>query len=164
MKKIEPYTDNALEWDKDNNQYVLTKAYIKANYEVNYRDDRVLDARRKKNSRVVYRVIVARLYQSNVPLAIWLLNHTDEGRQFMLDILKEQMEADLASGYNDLGSQNPINLASGQTIDRFEIEKNLLCVNADMMIQGVTNYFPFNLFVQYEYPWNVRVVLNGIKG
>lgn len=164
MNKKEPYTDEALEWDASCQQYVLTKAYIKGHYEVNYRDDGILDARRKKNSRVVYRVIVARLNQSNAPLALWLLNHTEEGRAFMRDILAEQMEADLASGYNDLGSQNPINFANGQAIDRYEIEKNLLCVNADMMIQGVTNYFPFNLFVQYPYPWNVRQAIYGIKG
>lgn len=164
MNKIEPKTDSVLEWDEEANQYVLTKAYIKGHYEVNYRNDGVLDARRRKNSRVVYRVLTARLNQSNAPLALWLLNHTEEGRAFMKDILCEQMEADLASGYNDLGSQNPINLATGQSIDRFEIEKNLLCVNADMMVQGVTNYFPFNLFVQYPYPWNVRQAIYGIKG
>lgn len=164
MKKIEPYTDEALEWDEKSNHYILTKAYIKSHYEVNYRDDGVLDARRRKNSNVVYRVLASRLCQANTELALWLLNHTEEGRTFMRDILGEQMEADLASGYNDLGSQNPINFATGQAIDRFELEKNLLCVNADMLVQGITNYFPFNLFVQYAYPWNVRQAIYGIKG
>ncbi len=166
MNKIAPFTDTVLEWDESASQYVLTKAYIKGHFTVNYRDDGVLDARRKKNSRVVYRVITARLNQSNAPLAMWLLNNTEEGRAFMRDILSEQMEADLATGYNDLGAQNPINFAGGRNtvIDRYEIEKNLLCVNADMMIQGVTNYFPFNLFVQYPYPWNIRQAIYGIKG
>lgn len=159
MKHLEPFTDNVLEWD--GNQYVLTREFIKANYEVAYRDDETLDRRRRKNTRVVYSVIASRLCQSNSKLAMWVLNNTECGRVFLRDILAEQMEADLATGYNDLGTSNLVNMANGQVIKRIDIEHNLLCVNAELMLQSATNYFPFNLFVQYPYPWNIT---NYIKG
>lgn len=160
MKHLEPKTDEVLEWT--GTQYVLTKAFIKQNFDIAYKDDQVLDRRRMKNSRVVYSVITSRLNQANTQMALWLLNNTDCGRTFLRDILSEQMDADLSSGYNDLGMTSAINVANGSVIKREEIERNLLCVNAEMMLQGTTSYFPFNLFVQYEYPWNIRNYVYGI--
>lgn len=160
MKYQEPFTDDIMEWD--GNQYVLTRQFIKKNYDTAYRDDAVLDRRRKKNSRVVYSVITARLAQVNTKMGLWLLSHTEEGRTFMRDILAEQMEADLDGGYNDLGLTSAINVANGQVIDRDEITKNLLCVNASMMMESATNYFPFNPFVQYQYTWGIQNYIYGI--
>lgn len=162
MKRIEPQTDEVLEWN--GTQYVLTRAFIKKNYDVAYRDDQTLDRRRIKNSRVVYSVIMARIAQANVELAKWVLSSTEEGKTFMRDILAEQMQADLEGGYNDLGLTSAINVANGSVIKREEITRNLLCVNAEMMIEGATSYFPFNLFMQYAYPWNIRQYILGIKG
>ncbi len=162
MKRIEPKTDNDLEWVND--QWVLTKAFIKGHYDIAYKDDQTLDRRRQKNTRVVYSVIMARIAQTNVPLAKWVLGNTQEGKTFMRDILAEQMEADLLYAYNDLGLTSAVNTASGQTIDRKEIEKNLLCPNAEMMVESSTNYFPFNLFMQYQYPWNIAHLILAMKG
>lgn len=162
MKRIEPKTDNDLEWVND--QWVLTKAFIKRHYDIAYKDDQTLDRRRLKNTRVVYSVILSRVAQVNVPLAKWVLGNTQEGKTFMRDILAEQMEADLLYGYNDLGLTSAVNVANGQTIDRKEIEKNLLCPNSEMMVEGSTNYFPFNLFMQYQYPWNIANLILAMKG
>lgn len=161
MKNLKPFTDDTLEWD--GSKYLLTKSFIKANYEVTYSNDQVLDRRRKKNSTLVYNVLISRLCQSNVEIAKWLLNNTDCGRAFLKDILSEQMEADLANGYNDLGQTSAVNVANGQVMDRRDLEKNLLCVNAELMIDNVTNYFPFNLFMQYQYPWTILGAVYGFK-
>lgn len=162
MKRIEPSTDENLEWT--GTQYVLTKSFIKKNFDVAYKDDGVLDRRRRKNSNVVYAVLMTRVAQVNVPLAKWVLANTEEGKAFMRDILAEQMEADLFYGYNDLGQTSAINVANGQIIPREEITKNLLCPSAEMMLENATNYFPFNLFVQYKYPWNVSAMIHAMKG
>ena len=162
MKRIEPKTDNDLEWV--NEQWVLTKAFIKGHYDIAYKDDQTLDRRRQKNTRVVYSVILSRIAQANVPLAKWILGNTEEGKTFMRDILAEQMEADLLYGYNDLGLTSAVNVANGNVIPREEITKNLLCPNAEMMIESATNYFPFNLFVQYRYPWNIANMILAMKG
>ena len=162
MKRIEPQTDNNLEWA--NNQWVLTKAFIKSHYDIAYKDDQTLDRRRLKNSKVVYSVLMSRIAQVNVPLAKWVLSNTEEGKTFMRDILAEQMEADLLYGYNDLGLTSAVNVANGNVIAREEITKNLLCPNAEMMMESATNYFPFNIFVQYQYPWNIANMILAMKG
>ena len=149
-----------MEWD--GTHYVLTRQFIKANYDTAYRDDGILDRRRKKNSIVVYSVITSRLAQVNTKMGLWVLNNTEAGRVFMRDILAEQMQADLDGGYNDLGMTSAINVANGQVIDRTEITRNLLCVSAEMMLESATSYFPFNPFVQYQYPWGIQNYIYGI--
>lgn len=162
MKRIEPFTDDKLEWD--GSQYVLTRAYIKQNFDIAYRDDGILDRRRRKNSIVVYGVIQSRIALQNAKFAKIALNYTEEGRKFILDILTEQMEADLQGGYNDLGSTSAINVANGQVIPRQEIERNLLCVTAELMLDRITNYFPFNIFMQFEYPFGIKQALIQLRG
>lgn len=157
MRNIEPYTDNDLEWD--GRRYVLTIAYIKDNFEVTYKDDGTLDARRKLNSKIVYKELAKRLNSNNVELGMKIINETAEGRRFVKDVLMEQMQADLKSGYNDMGYMSPIDFAKGQAMDKDEISKNILCPNAEDVVDRNTLYFPFNAFTAYAYPWNVRMAI-----
>ena len=159
MRKIEPHTDNDLEWD--GRRYVLTIAYIKDNFEVTYKDDGTLDARRKLNSKIVYKEMARRLNSNNVELAMKIFNETAEGRRFVKDVLSEQMQADLKNGYNDMGYMSPIDFAKGQAMDKKDIEANLLCPSAEGVIDDNPLYFPFNVFTAYAYPWNVRMAIMG---
>lgn len=162
MKYIEPYTDKDMEWD--GNRYVLTIAYIKDNFEVTYKDDGTLDKRRALNSKIVYKELKKRLNPNNVDYAMHVFNETAEGRRFILDVLSEQMQADLKNGYNDMGYMSPIDFAKGQAMDKNDIEKNLLCPSAEDIVDVSTDYFPFNVFTAYAYPWNVRLcIIRSIK-
>lgn len=161
MKHLEPFTDNALEWDGQ--KYVLTRQYCKETFEITFTNDGVLDRRRRKNARVCYNIIKNRLATSNMELGLWLINNTAEGRKFIKDLMTEQMEADLLNGYNDLGSTSAINVANGQVIDRAEIERNMLGVNAEIILDNTANYFPFNIFVRYPYPWTIRSAIYAFK-
>lgn len=157
MKCIEPYTDKDMEWD--GTRYVLTIAYIKDNFEITYKDDGTLDKRRKLNSKVVYRELKKRLNSNNVEYATKIFNETAEGRRFILDVLSEQMQADLKNGYNDMGHMSAMDFAKGQAMDKKDIEKNLLCASAEDVIDVNTDYFPFNVFTSFAYPWNTRLCI-----
>lgn len=161
MKHLEHFTDRNLAWDEDNGFYVLTKEYVRRNYDVTYRDDGILDRRLLKNSRIVYQEIKKRLASANMKFGLWLINETAEGRKFVFDILCAQMEADLTSAYNDIGNSSPVNMANGHVMKREELMRNVLCVNAETIIDAPSAYFPFNIFMSWEYPANVRALIYG---
>ena len=152
LHKINPYSDDSLFWNDETKQYELTVQYCKANYDVNYADDDTLKRRIKKNSRKIYRFIKYRTYSSNRPVVDKVLHYTEEGRQFLLEILSVQMEADNETGYNDLSETPAINISNGQVLDRNELYKNQLCVDAEQVFDSSDNWFGFRIGYQAPFP------------
>ena len=81
-----------------------------------------------------------------------VLQNTEEGREFLFDILTTQLEADLETGYNDLSSSPAINLANGQVMDRNELYRNQICVDAEQIFDDSDRYFGFRIGYQCVFP------------
>lgn len=155
MKKltpIKPYSDNKLEWNEDEGQYFLTFEYCNENYEHNFADDDILKKRIKKNSHHIYNYIKAHVNSRNIPIVTALLYRTKEGRDFIFDLLSTQFEADVETGYNDLGKTPAINVSNGQIIDRNEIRRNLITVETEQIFDNSYDYFGINLSYQAVFP------------
>lgn len=152
LTKIKPYSDSKLKWDEESKQYILTIEYFKDNFDDNFVDDGVLVKRLKKNSRKIYRFIRNRVNSRNLQLVENLLATTEQGRQFMLEILSTQMEADAETGFNDLSSTPAVNLSNGQVIDRNEFYKNQVSVDAEQVFDDSDSYFGFRIGYQAPFP------------
>lgn len=151
---ISPYDDNKLVYNKQTARYELTKEYIKDEFENTFKDDNTLQQRIKKNTRKVYNYLLYRTCTPNKEVVDFVLNQTKEGRAFLLDLLSEQMEADLESGYNSMSSIPAINYASGRITPREEQQRNQLTVDAEQIVERNANYFGFNLFYQSSFPFS----------
>ena len=162
LTKIKPYSDNSLTWNSETNQYELTIQYVKDNFEESYVDDGVLQKRIHKNSRKVYRAIKYRVYSRNRVLVEKLINGTEQGREFIKEMLSAQMEADVGTGYNDLSETPAINLANGQIIDRNELYRNQLCVDAEQVFDSSDDYFGFRIGYQAAFPPYFFVFFRGL--
>ena len=101
MKKITPYSDAKMLYNEKLNNYELTPSYIKATYGNTFTDDAVLERRIRKNTKKVLGYINAHTNSGNIRLVNSLILKTEEYRKWFFDALDNQMEADLASGYND---------------------------------------------------------------
>ena len=152
MKVITPYSDDVLAYNTDTAQYELTLNYVKGLFGNNFVDDGVLEKRIKKNSRKIYNVIHARINNLNRVAVNFLLSKTQEGRNYIKDILVEQMEADIESGFNDLSSTPAINVSNGQTIDRNLLVQNQISVDAEQILLSSPQYFGFNILYQGQFP------------
>ena len=148
---IKPYTDNKLEWSEIDDMYYLSIEYVKNYMDNTMSDDNALTRRIKKNSRVIYRYIQGKTNSKNYPFVLFVLNHTENGRKFLLDVLTPQMEADLESGYNDIDVQSPIDFETGKVIDRRKIMENRLCYETETIIAKSATYFGFNILYQMPY-------------
>lgn len=152
LHKIKPYSDDSLFWNEENEQYELTIQYVKDQFDDNYADDETLAKRIKKNSRKVYRFIKNHVNSHNRAVVNNLLKGTEEGRNFIKDILSAQIEADLQTGYNDLSETPAINVANGQIIPREELIRNQLCVDAEQVFDDSDIYFGFRIGYQGVFP------------
>ena len=158
---IEPSTTNELKWDEKTNRYELTIEYVKDNLEVNFADDDVLSKRIKKNSRKIYNYLKYHSCTTNSMYLDVLLNKTEEGREFLKDVLLEQLEADNETGFNDLSSQPAVNTATGQVIERDELQRNQISVDTEQIIERCADYFGFNALMMMPYPLSIQLLLNG---
>ena len=156
---IQPYTDKFLTWNSKTNRYELTMSYVKEELEINFRDDGVLEKRLKRNSKIIYNYLKNNTYVGNIADMETLLNKTEQGRDFLKEVLLEQFEADNESGYNDLTKQPAINLATGQVIDRNELIRNQISVAAEQVIDNNAQYFGFNICVMFRYPPYLQLLL-----
>ena len=152
LHKQTPFSDNKLEWNAETEQYEVAFQYCKANFDDNFIDDETLKKRIKKNSRKIYRYISNHTYSANRPIVNKVLNYTEEGRQFLFDILTIQMEADVETGFNDLSSTPAINVANGQIIERNELYRNQICVDAEQVFDDSDKYFGFRIGYQCPFP------------
>lgn len=151
LTKIQPYSDDKLIFNQD--KYELAFEYVKSLFEVNFKDDAELHRRIVKNSRKIYNFIFYRIHSANKVIVETLLNHTEQGRKFLLDVLTEQFDADNESGYNDLSSVAPINVSNGQVIDRNLLYQNQISVDAEQIIDRNAEYFGINIMYQAPLPY-----------
>jgi len=158
LNTITPYSDNDLTFDESLGMYLLTIQKVKSVYDNNFQDDQTLLRRIKKNSRKVYNFIYYRGFSANKKAITFLLNRTKEGREFILNVLLEQMEADLESGYNDLSSSPAINVSNGQTIDREHLAQNQVSVDTEQLIENSTYYFGVPITLRAPFPWRYYLV------
>lgn len=149
---IKPYNDEKLVFNKTTNRYELSFECAKALFDNNFADDDTLKKRLTKNSRKIYNYIKYHSYSGNRQVIEGLLNKTAEGRKFLFDVLLEQFEADVDSGFNDLSSAPAVNVANGQIIPREELQKNQISVDAEQIIDGNAGYFGFNICISYKFP------------
>lgn len=159
----EPYDDDKMRFDGSANRYVLTLEYAKKEFEETFRDDGVLSKRLNKNSRKVYDFIHYRGATANRPVVDFLLNRTEQGREFILQVLTAQMEADTESGYNDLSSTPAINASNGQYIDRNLLAQNQLCVDAEQIIDQSASYFGVSIVLRTQFPFTYFVMAGGYR-
>lgn len=147
MNTIEAMTDNDMAYE--NGRYHLTLSYLKDSVEgaKDAFDDAKLLIRSKKNSRMIYNWIRAHCHSSNWKIAQFLINKTEEGKNLLKDALTAQMEADLMSGFNDLG-----NMPTDGKLKREEILEGQLCVEAEQILEGSTAELGVNILSMAPYP------------
>lgn len=152
LRTIKPYSDSVLEWDESLQKYVITIQYFKDNFDNVYADDEVLKRRLKSNTKLVYRWISNHINSANKRFVDKLLSCTQEGRDFIKEILTVQIEADAETGYNDLSKAPAVNLANGQIIPREELLRNQICVDAEQVFDDSNSYFGFRIGYQAPFP------------
>ena len=150
MKFETPYDDENLIFDQD--MYVLTLTAVKKEFDNPFNDDGILEKRLKKNSRKIYNYIHHRGHSKNRFVVDKLLNHTKEGREFIFKVLMAEIEADLESGYNDTSIIPSVNSSNGQIIERNELRRNQICIDAEQLIEDSSSIFGVNLVYQGIYP------------
>ena len=155
MKKltiINHYDDEKLTYSANRGRYELTKEYCKDEFGSPFKDDAELERRICLNSRVVYDYINLHVAQVNKPVVAFLLNRTQEGRDYLLALLTAQMYADVQTGYNDLLYQPAVNF-TGQDKDRAAIRQNALCVAAEQIFEDSDSYFGIRISYQAQFPY-----------
>lgn len=148
-----PYDDEKLKFNNDTGRYELTLAFLKDEFGPVYGNDKVAERRIKLNSRVVYTYINFHVANCNRYIVNFLLHRTEEGRKFLLEILKEQQYADIQTGYNDLLYQPAISFSGNNDKDRNEVRKNSLCIAAEEVFQNSPLYFGVNISFQGQFPY-----------
>ena len=156
---IQPHTDEVLQWNNETNRYELTLEFVKSELDVHFATDEILQKRIKKNSRKIYNYIKYHSYTGNSYFIDVLLNKTEQGRKFLTDVLLEQLEADNETAFNDLSSQPAINVGTGQTIDRDELQRNQISVDTEQIINRNADYFGFNICIMTRFPPALQLYL-----
>ena len=152
-KFTKPYSDEKLTWNNQTNRYELTLEYVTNLFDNTFKDTGVLAKRITKNSRKIYNFIYARANSHNKEIIDFVLNNTENGRKFLIDVLTEQMEADIETGFNDLSSVPAVNTATGQVMDRGQLVLNQISVDAEQIVQSSANYFGFSIVYSAPYPY-----------
>lgn len=140
-----PLTDDKLAYDETEQMYVLTMQYFKDNFDMHFANDKVLKRRLLKNSRKIYNYIYTRSNSANKPVIDFILHKTLEGRDFLLKVLTEQIEADNESGFNDLSMTPGVNVMNGQVIERERLVENQISVDTEQLIKNSAKYLGINL-------------------
>ena len=162
LTTIKPYSDEKLTWNETLKQYELAFKFCKAEYPSNFADDDTLKRRIKKNTRNVYRYVEYHVNSYNKKIVNAIISHTEEGRQFIFDLLSTQFESDVDSGYNDIGDTSAINVANGQIIDRNEIRRNLVSVATEEVFDNSQSYFGINIGYQAPFPSYYFILLRNL--
>lgn len=140
MEKIQPYSDVKMLYNETTNQYELQLSWVKSNFGNPFADDNVLEQRIKKNTRKVYDYIFSHSYSGNRKCIYALINHTEEYRNYIYDALFSQIQADLASGYNDQDLYVP------KTKDERDLQHlNQVSVGTENILKNGNGYGNINL-------------------
>lgn len=150
-----PISDEVMKFNEMSGRYELTMEYVKDNFAITFQNDKVLKERIKKTTRKIYNVIYARSNTANKGVIDFMLHRTLQGRVFIHDLLFEQIEADLQSGFNDLSSMPAINYANGQIIPREEQIRNQISVDTEQILDRSEEYFGINIMYASAFPFYV---------
>lgn len=169
MKTLEiinrTYNDDVLEWNENTDRYQLTLAYVKTLRDViPYRTDRITKDRIKKTSLRVYNYIAAHSHTANRQVVNFLLNKTENGRKFLIEVLTAQMEADMDYAYNDLLVRPVINATDGKEGNRDVFMLNAISIETEMIINDSVNYFGVNICYLGAYPWYLFNLVRQYEG
>lgn len=155
MKRLvfkKPYDDKSLIYNSDTERYQLTREFCKANYDITLKSDLALDREIERNTDNVYDFIFSRVNTNNMKTVQFILNNTEEGRNFILKLLSYQMEANLESGFNSTGKIPLVNAANGQIISREEVARNQVTVEVERLLLNSNLYLGVNIFYQGTFP------------
>ena len=157
MEKITPYSDEKMLYNATTQQYELDMGFVKGEFGNLYSDDNVLQVRIKRNTRKVYNYIFSRAYSGNRKIILAIINHTEEYRQLIFDALYSQIEADLASGYNDqdLYVKDTHEQRSMQQENQVSVATQNILENSggyggvNLLFAGLFNYLVYLDFMEY---------------
>lgn len=146
-------------------RYEITIQDAKENFEMNFKDDGILQKRITLNSRKIYNYLYYRSNSYNKAVVDFMLHKTKEGREFLYDLMFEQLAADLQTGYNSITYMPSVNVATGQSIDRNALRMDQVCIEAENVADRSMNYFGFNLLISVPFdPSMFRFVNNYNRG
>jgi len=156
MTLIEAKSDNEMEFE--NGRYHLAKAFIKVNVEgsENVLDDGKLMRRSRKNSRLVYAYIMGHCNTANWKTVHFLLTRTEEGKNLLKEALITQLEADLLSGYNDLG-----NMPTDQQNKRDDIRDSQITIETEQILESSVSALGVNILSMVPFP---MCYINYVRG
>lgn len=156
MTLIEAITDEEMEFE--NGRYHLTKQFIRNSVDgaENAIDDKKLMMRSKKNSRVIYAYIMGHCHSANWKTVLFLLNRTQEGKDLLKEALATQLEADLLSGYNDLG-----NMPADSQLKRDEIRDSQITIETEQILESSISALGVNILSMAPYP---SCYINYVRG
>lgn len=150
MEKILPYSDEKMLYNEETKQYELDLGWVKSNFGNPFADDNTLTVRIKRNTRKVYNYIFSHSNSGNRKIITAIINHTEEYRTYIYDALFSEMEADLASGYNDQDKYVP------KTKDDRELQHmNQVSVTTQEIIMNSQGYGGINLVSAMVLPYGV---------
>jgi len=157
-----PYDDEVLVFNNETGRYELTLEETKKLFDVMpTKNDSILRRRIKDNSRLIYQYLVNHSCTANRQVINFMINRTEQGRKFIHDVLIAQIESDLEFGTNSLGKIPTVNIQSGQVADRYAVRENMVCLNAESVIDDSVNYFGFNICYMQPYPSGIFMFVYG---
>lgn len=149
-----PKNDEILEWNESTGRYQLTIEHVKSLVdEITYKSDSMLQRRIKDTSVRIYTYIINHSNTANRSVINAFLNHTEEGRKFLAEILESQMRSDMQYGTNDIVRRPVLNSQTNSILDREEIRRNSISVETEEMIDNSVVYFGINICYAQPYPW-----------
>jgi len=154
LEIITPRDDDKLEWNNELKRYQLTLQYVKTLFDgaLPFRNDGIAKRRIKENSTRVYSFLHTHCYSANRLAVNLLLNRTEAGRNFLIEVLTTQILADAEYGYNDLMVRPLLNTNANTILDRDEVRRNALSLETEMLIDDSVSYFGINLTYMGMFP------------
>ena len=154
LEIIEPRNDEYLEFNKITGKYQLTLSYVKNLFEgsVPFRNDGVTKKRIRDTSSLIYSYLHTHCYSANRLAVNLLLNRTEAGRNFLLDVLTSQFLSDAQYGSNDIVRRPTLNSQSNTILNRDEVRVNTISIETEMLIEDSISYFGINLTYMGMFP------------
>lgn len=147
--------EKKIQWNPDIQRWELTLEYVKTLVDAcPYKTDSVAKRRIAKTSVRIYNWIIRNSASVNRQVIDFLLNKTENGQRFLIEVLAAQMEADMEYGYNDLVVRPVINAQNNNNGNRDEIILNAISMEAELLIADCSlKYFGFNICYMDALPW-----------
>ena len=152
---IEPRDDENLEFNKITGKYQLTLKYVKNLFEgaaVPFKNDGITKKRIRDTSSLIYSYLHTHCYSANRLAVNLLLNRTEAGRQFLLDVLTSQFLSDAEYASNDIVRRPTLNSQSNTILNRDEVRVNAISIETEMLIEDSISYFGINLTYMGMFP------------